>query len=173
MTGPHTSKTDEEFFAAIGRLTISWGHLGIGLDGIVEILYYGFNGKTLVDEIPRSLRRKITFMRAALRRLPIGEEAINGFMMLLDKIETASQKRHDIIHGVVIEHTEGSGEATMVRATRGKNGVTKREFKVTTTTILRAANEAQKLSGTVLRWLTETHRVIDELAQRGNGQTPS
>jgi len=32
-----TSKEDEEFFGAIGRLTISWVHLELGLDCMVEI----------------------------------------------------------------------------------------------------------------------------------------
>jgi hypothetical protein len=44
-----------------------------------------------------------------------------------------------------------SGEATMVRATRSRNGETKRQFQVTTRSILKAAVEAQKLGGTVFK----------------------
>lgn len=168
--GNYTSKADEEFFGAIGRLTISWGHLELGIDGIVEIFYYGFRGKEFEPQIPRTLSRKISFMRAVIKKLPIGEEAISGFMSFLDKVDAASKLRHEIIHGVVIEHAEGSGEAVLVKLTRNKHGVTKRHFKATTVSILQAANEAQKLGSKMLWWLTEMQKLIEELFRQGNGQ---
>ena len=40
-TATFSSPDDEEFFGAIGRLTISWAHLELGLDCMVEILTAG------------------------------------------------------------------------------------------------------------------------------------
>jgi histidinol dehydrogenase len=71
-------------------------------------------------------------------------------MKLLNRIQTAAQTRHDIIHGVVIEKVERSGEATMVRVIRSRDGIEKRRFQVTTEDIFRAALEAQDLGGRVL-----------------------
>jgi hypothetical protein len=64
-TGTFTSDADEGFFGAIGRMTISWGHLELGLDCMVEVLYRLSKGNTIEPEIPRSLQRKITFLRSA------------------------------------------------------------------------------------------------------------
>ena len=166
-----TSKEDEEFFGAIGRLTISWVHLELGLDCMVEILYRGFKGNTIEAEMPRNLQRKITFLRAAFQKLPIGTRAVEGYLTLLNRIQAAAQTRHDIIHGVNIEQAERSGEATMVRAIRCRNGVIKkRRFHVTTLDILKAAREAQDLGGTVLQWVDEVHNLIQELLQQDTTQ---
>jgi hypothetical protein len=77
-TGTFTSEADEAFFGAIGRLTISWGHLELGLDCMVHILYHGFKGNTIEREIPRNLQRKITFLRSSWSSQPIGADGING-----------------------------------------------------------------------------------------------
>jgi hypothetical protein len=164
-TGTFTSKADEEFFGAIGRLTISWGHLELGLDCIVHILYHGFKGNTIEREIPRNLQRKITFLRSSWNSQPIGADGISGYMKLLNRIQTAAQTRHDIIHGVVIEQVERSGEATMVRVIRSRDGIEKRRFQATTEDILRAALEAQDLGGRVLYWVDEVNTLIQNAAQ--------
>jgi hypothetical protein len=170
-TGTFTSKADQEFFAAIGRLTISWGHLELGLDCMVDILYRGFKENTIEPEIPRSLQRKITFLRSSWKRQPIGADGVNGYLMFLDRVQTAAQTRHDIIHGVVIEQIERSGEAVMVRAVRKRNGEFEtRRFHITTEDILRAALEAQDLAGRVLYWTDEVNNLIQNLLQQNAGE---
>lgn len=159
------TKADEEFFGAIGRLVISWAHLELGLDCMVEIFYHGFKGNLTSSEIPTALTQKIKFLRKAFRSLQIGEEAISGYLEFLDKIQVAAQTRHDIIHGVVIEQVESSGEATIVRAIRNKNRVEKRRRKVTTAGILSEAVNVQTLGAIVLHLADETHKLIKELSQ--------
>src|ERR1700730_15579688 len=95
--GTFTSEADEAFFGAIGRLTISWGRLELGLDCMVQILYYEFKGNTIERTIPTTLQRKITFLRSAWKRLLIGDGS-NGYLKFLDRVETAAETRHDIIH---------------------------------------------------------------------------
>jgi hypothetical protein len=160
------SQVDEEFFGAIGRLTISWGHLELGLDGMVEILYKGCEGNRIEAEVPQALQRKITFLRKVFKTLPIGEVALLEYLNVLDRIQAAAQSRHDVIHGIVVEHAEHSGEATIVRITRNKGQITKRKVKITTLSILKAAREAQKLSRITLGWMVKIHQLIHELAQQ-------
>jgi hypothetical protein len=163
--GTYTSKHDEEFFGAIGRLIISWAHLELGLDCMVEVLYRGFKGNTIEPEMPRSLQRKITFLRSVWKSQPIGADGIKGYLKFLDRVQAAAQTRHDIIHGVVIEQVEHSGEAVMLRAVRKRDGeIEKRQFHVTTVDILRAAREAQDLAGRILYWTDEVHNLIRPLA---------
>ena len=169
----YTAPEDEELFAAIGRLVISWGHLEISLDCMVEIMYHGFDGAKIDREIPRALQRKLTFLRRAFKQLPIPEKSIQGYTTLFSDIEAAAQIRHDVIHGVVIEHIKRSGEATMARAIRNKQRVEKREYKVTTKTILNAAVNANHLSSKMFCWLDELFKVLDELQKRHDQKTQS
>ncbi len=165
-TGTFTSEADQGFFAAIGRLTMSWGHLELGLDCMVDVLYHGFKGNTIQRKIPRNLQHKITFLRCAWNMQPIGD-GINGYLKFLDRVETAARTRHDIIHGVVIEQVERSGEAIMVRAVRKRNGgFEKKRFHITTEDILRAALEAQDLAGKILYWVDEVNNLIQYALQQ-------
>jgi hypothetical protein len=161
----YTSQADEEFFGAIGRLTISWGHLELGLDCMVEILYRGFGGNTIYPEMPRQLQRKITFLRKSFRKLPIGEEAIQGYLKFLDQVETAAQTRHDIIHGIVIEQAEHSGEAVMVRIIRKHDSMKQKRIKVNAKGILESAVEAQHLGKLILQGVNQIYTIIEKLPQ--------
>lgn len=158
----YTSDIDERFFGAIGRLVISWAHLEFGLDCMVDILYRGFNGSEIEREMPRSLKRKITFLRAAFKRLPLGD-GVQGYLQFFDRVLKASEVRHDIIHGVVIEQVERSGEATLVRLVKGQNVPEKKQIKVTTVDILQAAKEAQELGGKALYWVDAANQFFQEL----------
>ena len=171
----YTSREDEDFFGAIGRLTISWAHLEFGLDCMVEIYHHGLDGKAVEPEIPRALKRKLQYLRAVTKRHTeiLGGQALENYLSLFDQITANAQIRHDIIHGIVIEQVESSGEATMVRTTRGKNGITKRQYTVTTRSILEAAREAQKLGTKVFYWLNRMNDSIEELLKQRDGQNPS
>jgi len=169
--GNYSSPEDEEFFGAIGRLTISWAHLELGLDVMVEVLYYGVRENKVDGAIPRALGRKIDFLRAAFKRLPLPDDAAAGYESLFDAIKTASERRHDIIHGVVVEQIEGSGEAKMVRLLPKKGGERRRkEFDVTTKYILESAIEAQRLASKTLCWADGILDLIHERAEQCDEQ---
>jgi hypothetical protein len=94
-----TSKEDEAFFAAIGRLTISWAHIEAGIDGAVAIIHQCFGGKQIETDPPRtSLYRKLRYIRkwAKTVPVPIFQESAG---VLMGEIEKAAELRHDIIHG--------------------------------------------------------------------------
>jgi hypothetical protein len=135
----------------------------------VDTLYRWSKGNTIQRRIPRNRQRKITFLRSAWKTQPIGD-GVNGYLKFLDRVETAAQTRHDIIHGVVIEQVEHSGEAIMVRAVRKQDGaIVKRRVHVTTEDILRAALEAHDLAGRILYWTDEVQKCIQDMLQQNAG----
>lgn len=155
-----TSPADEAFFGAIGRLTISWGHLDFGLDCLVEIVYLGCNGHEIEAEIPRSLSRKLRYLRAAFKRMPLQQDAIEAFLLIFDQIETEARFRHNLIHGIITEQTERSGEAVITRVVREKHGVTKGHFRITTAEILQAAKRTVKLGTRVFSVVDKVYRLV-------------
>ncbi len=110
--------------------------------------------------MPRALRRKIGYLRKIIKQMPLPADAANGYERLFAEIEAASQTRHDLIHGVVVEHVEYSGEIKMVRLGRDKDNLMKRDFIMTTTEILEAALAAQRLGGKTLYWATELQKLV-------------
>lgn len=169
----YTSREDEEFFGAIGRLTVSWAHLEMGLDCVIEILHHAFGGKEIERVIPWALKRKIRYLRAYIKRYPLPEEVMQNYNRLFDEILAASETRHNIIHGAIIEHAERSGEATFIRILRKKGHSSTKEIKIRTKDILMAAREAQKLSSKTLLWATETQKFVHELLQQRDEQNQS
>jgi len=147
----YTTPADEEFFGAIGRLTISWAHIEAGIDITISIARH-VGGAQVQAAPPRTgLSRKITYLRKWLKIIkePTFCAAVEK---LITDIEQAAHARHDIIHGFIIQQAEGSGEADMVRILgTAADPYRKKEYKVTTVEILRAANDANKLAGRSLR----------------------
>ena len=160
MAPTYTSQADEDFFAAIGRLTISWAHLELGLDVVIQIVHLGGIGAQ--SKAPRHLQQKVSYLRETIKKMPLPDDAISGYESLFSAIEQAARIRHDIIHGAIIEQVEGSGRATSVRLVHQKNIPTPRKFETNTIEILKAANDAQRLSGKTLLWATELQRFISE-----------
>lgn len=89
-------------YEAIGQLTVSWAHLELLLDAVVRSLHDLWGGKTLEAEIPRSLKRKIAYVRKCFKRIPAfeGDGAV-VVLEMMDDIEKYSERRHWCVHGAV------------------------------------------------------------------------
>ncbi len=169
----YTSQSDESFFGAIGRMTISWAYLELGLDWTINNLYLHFNAVEVEKQQPRNLDRKLAFMRAVIKRMPLPEEFARGFALLFESIKSAAETRHDIIHGFIIKHEDGTGEATFSRIIRGEQWLPKSPYKLTARDIMEAAIEADRLSSKTLKMAAELQDLIDELRQQRDAQAQS
>jgi hypothetical protein len=161
----YTSKEDEEFFGAIGRLTISWAQIEFGLDCAIDIVHQFLGGQSIDSTAPRtSLYRKIEYLRKWGRTIP--EPTLRDALpVLLTEIETSSVTRHDLIHGVILKMEEGTGEAEMARIIHSRSSFEKKYFKVTTVEILRAAVAADKLGRRSLTLGTGLQNLIPVLEE--------
>jgi len=159
-----TSKEDEEFFAALGRLTISWARIELGLDCAVDVVHNVLGGQNVNRTAPQTaLSRKIEYLRKWAKTVP--EPTFRDAVpFLLADIEAASDTRHDLIHGVIIKMEQGTGEAEMARIIHSRGSPTpsfeKKYFKVTTLDILRAAVAADKLGNRSVRFGTDLQDLI-------------
>jgi hypothetical protein len=175
MDGTYTTKADEEFFGAIGRLTISWAHIETGIDFIVAVVYHDLGGDE-IEEKPWSLARKLKFLRKCFSKFPALEPLREVGFPLFTEIADALEMRQNIIHGFVLDHPEGSGEATMVRLLRGGAPNAHIKFSVTTAEILRAAIEANKLARRALgigSLMLEARAEVLNKAKQSGGELPS
>jgi hypothetical protein len=129
---------EEQFYGAIGRLTISWAHLELGIDISVMMIHHFLNGQTITREAPRSLQPKLKYLRKAARELPQFSLYQTYIGDLATAIEAASEKRHDIIHGFIVSHEVASGEAKMIRLLRTRYTLEQKTIEVDTNQVLEA-----------------------------------
>jgi hypothetical protein len=138
------SAEEEWLYAAIGRLTISWAHVEAGLDYIVGTIH-DIGGKNIEPEMPWALVRKIKYIRKCFQRIDALAEFQALGLPLLNRITDASDARHDIIHGSITEHIEGTDTAKMMRFLRLKTGREMKFFTVRSLDVMREATNAAKL----------------------------
>jgi hypothetical protein len=172
----YTSAEDEAFFGAIGRLAISWAQIELGLDCAIDIIHRFLGGQKIQQIPPKtSLFRKLQYIREWTPNVPEPTFCTSA-RKLLDQIEAASETRHDIIHGIIIEHVEGSGEAQMVRLIHNTQPISKKRFAVTTNQILQAAVDASELgrrSLTLGTGLQDLVPVLAEIAKQSTSKVGS
>lgn len=169
----YTSKKDEEFFGAIGRLVVSWSSLEMALDAMIDLIHRGLGGNKLEPERPRALQRKLNYLRRYFKSLPGMEPSgLAGFLLLFKQIEDLSESRHDIIHGAVLENAEGSGEAKMLRFLHKGGLLEHKNISTDTASILRSANEAMQLSNKTFGALNAMYEFLSEQMKSDDAENP-
>lgn len=138
---------DEFLFASIGRLTISWAVLELGIDVLIIAIHGQLGGTEIEAERPWALKRKLKYLRKCFSKLAVLSPYTKEALTLFDEIATASYMRHDIVHGVATHHPEGATELPMMRLIRGSHLKAAKFYKIETIEILRAAVEANNLGG--------------------------
>jgi hypothetical protein len=142
----YTSIRDEQFFGALGRLAISWGHIEFGIDAFVALLHWKFGGHQLEKVVPWGLKDKLDYIRKYFRKHYPSYHGTTIVCQLMVEIATASENRHDLIHGFILEQPEGAGEAKLIRLLRVKDGkFREKKIHVTTATVLKHAVDAGNL----------------------------
>src|SRR5712692_2378524 len=95
--------------AAIGFVVVNWAIAEQGLDGCVAIVFHNHDGKTIDQEIPRSLSRKVEFLKKCFKRFdslaPIKDKALE----ILQRLTVLSDRRHDLVHGAITSVVSKNG----------------------------------------------------------------
>lgn len=102
----------------IGFVAVNWSLAEQMLDACVVTIYHDFAGNELALTLPRSFSQKIKYTRKAFLEIPklkvFGEEGL----ALVDRMDTLSERRNALAHGVV----------TSVQATIGKFEMARLEY---------------------------------------------
>lgn len=141
----------KEYAEALGYSTLAWALLETGLDILVAITFHRFDGQLSHPEIPRSLSRKIGYLRDVAKLRP-GHPWALRILTVADVAEELSDERHHVTHGVATGGFDGETtyvfrflyEKTMHRPLERPVSVAQlRELSVKTR---RAANAALELA---------------------------
>lgn len=97
---PVTSEPSDRFLAAVGALTLNWAIIETGLDFCCAIVFHEFDGRNIEPEIPRSLGRKIAFLKKGMAHPRLTSIRAYG-LDLLQTIKDRKNERHQIVHGAL------------------------------------------------------------------------
>ncbi len=165
MTEPkslETPKTTDKLFIAIGQLTVAWALLEAHIDVCVWCIHHVLGGQSIEPDRPQALKRKLSYLRKAFSTISAITSQKALVSRLLTEIATASDDRHDIIHGVVKKFPEtAEAEITLSRMIRGQEDFSVKTTTVTPDLIKGHAKTAASLSDRVMpivRFLLELSR---------------
>ena len=116
-----TSADDEEFFGAIDRLTVSWGHVEIGRERLLHIVHQDLNGRERIEP-PLSRQRKLRYLRRAFRTLAELQAFSARFAKRADETSAAADARHAIIQGFVVGMPKARAKPLWRRDAAGQKG---------------------------------------------------
>jgi hypothetical protein len=89
----------------IGFVVVHWTLTEQQLDNWVNVCANNAGGKLFLEGkgVPQALKRKATFIKRCLRELPDLSEFRDECAGLLSRMLSASNRRHDLIHGAITE----------------------------------------------------------------------
>jgi hypothetical protein len=99
-------------YTSVGRMVMTWTYVEASLDAIVALLFQKFGGKEIEQEVPRSLKKKVTFIKRCLKLpalLPFGEEGAS----LMREVSALADTRHLIAHGTFMTWPHEFGETRL------------------------------------------------------------
>jgi hypothetical protein len=119
--GPFTHDPSDQMLAAMGRFSLAWSTLEMGLDLCAVMAFHHFGGKEIEDgAAPRAMSRRIKLIRKCLNHvgLAIYRESLAH---LLDSLGPTADFRQQITHGVGVADGTGN-EMVFVRLIYDKSG---------------------------------------------------
>jgi hypothetical protein len=111
MPDMHQGPTDEDvrycadLCQCIGYVVVHWSMLENQLDNCVNVTFNNCGGSVFQNGrgVPQSLKPKIAFLRRCFRTLSSLVEFRTDAVALLSRISSASKRRHELMHGSLID----------------------------------------------------------------------
>jgi hypothetical protein len=139
-----------DLFRAIGEVTVVWAYLESALSVVIDAIWHRWGGKDIGRPLPKTqLGRKLDFLHAWHERDPKWQELFPAFDETLKILDSASDTRHQLIHGVAanIHEFPDTGIATMVRTvSRTERRVTQARASYTVEDITQFRNWVLRLA---------------------------
>jgi len=92
----------EPLYSALGKIVYAWAYLENIIDICVDIVYHVYGGNSIAhrQEIPRSLRMKIDFLKNSFKTITQLNQYKTKGLALIHSVIPLSNQRHDMIHSI-------------------------------------------------------------------------
>jgi hypothetical protein len=98
----------------VGQLVIEWAFVEQVLDMCIAVIYHHAGGKHIDPIIPRSVKRKVRFLKLCFKTIKAAAPFKDEALPLLSEAKTLAHTRHTVVHGVLSEYDDATGTVTFV-----------------------------------------------------------
>lgn len=100
---PKDFESLQPLFCALGKIVYVWSNIESSLDFYIALIFFYFDRKNIAEknEVPRSLKMKIKFLKKSFRNIPQLSSLTDYALVIIEQISSLSKKRHSVIHGVL------------------------------------------------------------------------
>ncbi len=99
---------------AVGQLVIDWAFVEQNLDMCIAVLYHTAGGKHIDPVLPRSVKRKVQFLKLCFKTIDALAPFKDQALPLLSEAKTLAHARHTVVHGVLSDYDDPTGTVTFV-----------------------------------------------------------
>ena len=158
------------YYAAVGGFTTSWAGLEMSLDYANTIIMAFAKGHEIQDDLPISLKPKITFFRKAHSRLADISTFKDEGLALASRVTALVAIRHDMIHGIhgLASGILPDGARQFYRLTYKGAGFTTTNKPYSAAAILEAGVTAGRLRDSIVAHATSIASLLAPEDQRHN-----
>jgi hypothetical protein len=142
----HFSEDYEPLYSALGKIVYAWAYLENIIDICVDIVYHVYGGNSIAhrQEIPRSLRIKIDFLKKSLKTITQLKQYKTEGLALINRVTPLSNLRHDMIHSICYGEFDNSYAFT--KYDYGKTDYKIRDLEFTLDDYLQVGNKMMDLA---------------------------
>jgi len=139
------SATDDQFHAAIGRLTVYWAVIESAMDAMILDIFHHLGNPPGETAIPIAFKNKLRYLKRSRSVISFPLFDATRWDELLAEAKTSAVARQNIIHGVLVKYSHTKGSGFFVRRQPG-TGVPNPGIKLTIAGIRREALTAMSLA---------------------------
>lgn len=112
MSNAPSDERLSELYTGIGKITSLWALMEQALDAWVGIVFHSCGGRKLRNGLPHGLKRKLEFLRTGFKQIPDLAPFKDDGLVLLEKIASNKDRRHDVVHGAISAVEAETGKFT-------------------------------------------------------------
>lgn len=140
-----TYESQSSLYHALGFYVHQWANLERLIDTIVVILFLYRSSNNPEKTMPKSLKRKIRYIRQSANEVTELEKYKIRLLKLSEKLSEAKEIRHDIIHGSESDREQTASSKGLLRWLENSNFVYPKDYEVTTLGILKETQQTLRL----------------------------
>lgn len=133
------------YVTGLGLSVIMWAHVEYCLDGAVDLAFKVHN-TDIEPEVPRSFKRKTSYLRRAWQLPYISTDMQTRGLALLKKADALSLRRHSLVHSIARNQISESFKVVTKRFLYEKESLSREEVEVHLLDLAELMDEAYRLT---------------------------
>ena len=117
-----------DLYIMVGMITLGWARVENTLTRIIGVINYYAGPFKGYDEPPVAMKRKLVFLRLALRQVPVFHILQDDGRALTGRLGALAHRRNDLVHNAAWELEDGNHQLVAITVRSGQYAVEYHRF---------------------------------------------